>query len=141
VADRWTQLLTEGHDIVFVVDEDLAVRDSLKFFLTLEGFSVRACGSGAELLSRADLGQGRCLVMEAEMPDMDGFEVLARLSARGVALPAILITNYANATFRRRAATAGVEHIVEKPLLNGSLLERIREVLGLHRRDAALSPG
>jgi len=68
------------------------------------------------------------------MPLMDGFEVLDFLAARRATLPAILLTSYASATLRRRAATVGVRYVLEKPILNGSLLERIQEVLGHDRQ-------
>jgi FixJ family two-component response regulator len=126
--------MTHGQDIIFVVDNDLAVRESLRFALELEGLTVRPCGSGAELLRHPDLPHGRCVVMECNMPLMDGFEVLDFLAARRATLPAILLTSYASATLRRRAATVGVRYVLEKPILNGSLLERIQEVLGHDRQ-------
>ena len=52
--------MTKAQDIVLVVDDDLAVRESLKFALELEGLSVRACGSGEEFLSHPDLPRARC---------------------------------------------------------------------------------
>jgi two-component system response regulator FixJ len=122
--------MTEGKNIVFVVDDDLAVRESLKFSLGLEGLVVHLFGSGAELLRHPDLGQAGCLVMDCKMPLMDGFEVLAILAARDAKLPVILLTSYATDAFRRRAAEFGVKFILEKPLLNGSLVHRVRDVLG-----------
>ena len=62
--------MIKGQEIVFVVDDDLAVRESLKFALELEGLVVRVCGSGAELLRHSDLSHAGCLVMECRMPIM-----------------------------------------------------------------------
>jgi two-component system, LuxR family, response regulator FixJ len=132
--------MTERQHIVFVVDDDLAVRESLKFALELEELVVRLCGSGAELLRHPELRQAGCLVMESKMPLMDGFEVLGILATRGTKLPVILLTSYATDTFRRRAAASGVKFILEKPLLNGSLLDRIREVLGCGSQVALVAP-
>jgi two-component system response regulator FixJ len=123
-----------------VVDCDLAVRESLKFALELEGLVVRLCGSGAELLRHPDLRQAGCLVMVCKMPLMDGFEVLDILAIRGAKLPVVLLTSYATDAFRRRAAASGVKFILEKPLLNGSLVDRIREVLGCSRQVALVEP-
>jgi two-component system, LuxR family, response regulator FixJ len=132
--------MIKGREIVFVVDDDLAVRESLKFALELEGLAVSVCGSGAELLRHSDLPEAGCLVMECRMPLMDGFEVLDILAARGAKLPVILLTSYATAAFRHRAAAAGVKYILEKPLLNGSLVDRIHEVLGCSRQVTVAAP-
>ena len=71
---------------------------------------------------------------------MDGFEVLDILDARGVKVPVILLTSYATEGFRRRAGAAGVKYILEKPLLNGSLLDSIHEVLGGSRQVTLAAP-
>jgi two-component system response regulator FixJ len=132
--------MTEGQHIVFVVDCDLAVRESLKFALELEGLVVRLCRSGAELLQHPDLRQAGCLVMECTMPLMDGFEVLDILAIRGAKLPVVLLTSYATDAFRRGAAASGVKFILEKPLLNGSLVETIRDVLRFGSQVKLVAP-
>jgi two-component system, LuxR family, response regulator FixJ len=132
--------MTEGQHIVFVVDDDLAVRESLKFALELEGLVVRVCASGAELLRHPDLRQAGCLVMECKMPLMDGFEVLDILAARRTELPVILLTSFATDAFRRRAAASGAKFILEKPLLNGSLVGRIHELLGCRLQVTLVAP-
>jgi two-component system, LuxR family, response regulator FixJ len=125
--------MTEGQDIILVVDDDLAVRESLKFALELEGLAVRAFGSGRELLEHPDLPRARCLVLDYRMPVMDGFEVLDRLADRQVRLPVILITSDATGAIRHRAAICGVQHVLEKPLSDSTLVENIQDILG-HQR-------
>jgi two-component system, LuxR family, response regulator FixJ len=119
----------EGEAIILVVDDDLAVRESLKFALELEGLAVRACGSGEELLEHPDLPRARCLILDYKMPVMNGFEVLDRLAARKIRLPVILITSGVTGAIRQRAAAAGVRHVLEKPLSDSALLENIQGVL------------
>jgi FixJ family two-component response regulator len=63
------------------------------------------------------------------MPDLDGFGVIAELSARNVALPVILITAPVTGTTRRRAQEAGVFELLEKPLLGGALVDNIRRAI------------
>ncbi len=121
--------MIEGQAIVLVVDDDLAVRESLKFALELEGLAVRVFGSGRELLEHPGLPQARCLILDYRMPVMDGFEVLDHLAARKVRLPVILITSGATGALRQRAAAAGVWHVLEKPLSDSSLVENIQDVL------------
>ena len=114
--------------VVIVVDDDLAVRNSLKFSLEVEGFVVRAYPGGTELLKDAELQRAGCLVIDQNMSGMNGLEVVARLRAREVAVPAILITSCPTAVVRARAAAAGVA-IVEKPFLGTVLFDRIRDVV------------
>jgi FixJ family two-component response regulator len=114
--------------VVVVVDDDVAVRNSLKFSLEVEGFVVRAYPGGTELLKDAELQRAGCLVIDQNMSGMNGLEVVARLRARDVAVPAILITSYPTAVLRERAAAAGVA-IVEKPFLGTVLVDRIRDVV------------
>ena len=126
--------MTKRRDLVLVVDDDAAVRQSLKFALELEGLAVHTFGSGAELLRYPELRQARCLVLDYKMPEMDGFAVLDRLAARGVLLPVILITPNAMDGVRTRARVAGVRHVLEKPLSDGALLDSISQVLGRNLR-------
>ncbi|HVJ51848.1 MAG TPA: response regulator [Aliidongia sp.] len=123
------EAMMERKDIVLVVDDDQAVREALKFALEVEGLSVRVCGSGMEALSHPDLTQARCLILDLRMPGMDGFDLLDRMAGMRLHLPVILITAPINAAVRRRASAAGVRHVLEKPLLDGALLDSIHDVL------------
>ena len=114
--------------IILVVDDDPAVRDSLKFSLELEGLTVHACDSGQALLDRSDLGQAGCIVLDYKMPEMDGLEVIEKLEERLIQVPVILITSSLPTQIRKRASRAGVAHILEKPLLGSILIDRIREI-------------
>ena len=127
----WDATMKEdGRDIVLVLDDDEGVRESLKFSLELEGFAVRVCAEGRELLTHPDLERARCLVLDYRMPTMDGFEVLAHLAARGSGLPVILITSNVDLSLLRRAAGVGVLQVLEKPLSDSALLENIHTALG-----------
>jgi FixJ family two-component response regulator len=116
--------------IILVVDDDPAVRDSLKFSLELEGLVVHTFDSGTALLEDPQLAQARCLVLDYKMPKMDGFDVLDALEKRGIRVPVILIAGPVTAGIRVRALRAGVAHILEKPLLDTALVDRIRDVIG-----------
>jgi two-component system, LuxR family, response regulator FixJ len=122
--------MTNGRDLVFVVDADLAVRQSLKFALEAEGLIVNACAGGDELLAHPELRSADCLVLDSKMPSITGGWILDRLAVLDVRVPIILMTSYATDGFRRRAAAAGVRQILEKPLLDGALLDGIRQILG-----------
>jgi len=113
--------------VIAVVDDDPAVRNSLKFSLELEGFAVRAYRSGVEFLAAADFGDCGCFIIDQRMPGMSGMELIAALRERNVSTPAILIISQPNKVLSARAADADVP-IIEKPLLSNALVEKIREV-------------
>ena len=113
--------------MVIVVDDDPAVRNSLRFSLEIEGFAVRDYPDGMELLNDRELPRHGCLVIDENMPGMKRLDVVARLRDRHVAVPAILITSHPTAMLSERAARAGVP-IVEKPLLGNTLVDRIHDM-------------
>jgi two-component system, LuxR family, response regulator FixJ len=112
--------------VVVVVDDDPAVRNSLKFALELEGFAVRTYGSAAELLRAGDVDACDCFVVDQRMPNLSGMDLIAQLRDRHIATPAILMASQAPAALSTRAALANIP-IVEKPLLGSALVDRIRE--------------
>jgi FixJ family two-component response regulator len=118
--------------LVIVVDDDAAVRNSLKFALELEGFVVRAYDGGPAMLADRESLNGGCLVVDEFMPGMTGVELVRNLRRHSVEMPAILITAKPSATLSRRAALSGIEIVLEKPLEDGALLGCIREALRTH---------
>ncbi len=127
------ELLASG-PLVIVVDDDVAVRNSLKFSLEIEGFVVRVYAGANELLREAELpGVGSCLLVDQNMPGMNGLDLVAHLRARAVAVPAILMTSSPTKALSERASKAWVA-IVEKPFLGTTLVDRIRDLFS--RGDA-----
>jgi FixJ family two-component response regulator len=114
-----------ANQVVLVIDDDPTVRSSLKFSLEVAGFTVRTYSGPDEFLNEADLPAKSCLLVDYYMPGINGLELLARLRDRGVSIPAIVITGYANCTLRDELAVAGVP-LIEKPFLTNVWTERIR---------------
>jgi two-component system, LuxR family, response regulator FixJ len=114
---------------VILVDDDAAVRKSLKFSLEAEGLSVDVYANGADLLDAPAPPRNACLVIDYVMPELDGIELLRRLRARGILAPAILITPQASAELRERAARTGFCEVIEKPLEDTSFYDSIRAAL------------
>jgi FixJ family two-component response regulator len=110
---------------VLVVDDDAAVRSALQFVLELEGFRVLLYDGAAALLADV-LPSCGCLVIDYRMPGMDGLELVERLRARQVALPAIVISGRVDGDLRRRARRLGVAWVLEKPLSDAALVDSIR---------------
>jgi two-component system response regulator FixJ len=114
---------------VIVVDDDAAVRQSLKFALEMEGLDVRLYESGDQLLADADLPATGCLVVDYYMPTMNGVELMERLRRRAVKLPAILITARATKDMHKRATQSGFRQVLEKPLEDSTLVDSILGVI------------
>jgi two-component system response regulator FixJ len=117
--------------VILIVDDDEAVRDSLRNMMKSEGFEVRAFSNGHDLLNEASLPMIGCLVVDYHMPAMNGLELVNALRGRGFSIPAILITGDPTKYVRDRAAEIAVL-VVEKPLLGSYLLDRIREPVAKH---------
>ena len=113
--------------VIAVVDDDPAVCSSLKFSLELEGFAVRVYRNGAEFLATDSLADCKCFVIDQRMPGMSGMQGISELRGRNISTPAILIISQPSRVLSARAAEADVP-IIEKPLLNNALVEKIREV-------------
>ena len=117
--------------VIVVVDDDEAVRDSLRSLMESEGFEVRAFSNGHDLLNEASLPAIGCLVVDYNMPAMNGLELVSALRGRGVSTPAILITGNPTEYVRLRAAAIAVL-VVEKPWQGSYLLDCVREAVAKH---------
>ena len=113
---------------VILVDDDPAVTHAIQFSFDLEGLDVRSFRDGESLLAAGDMPDSGCLILDHNLPGMDGLALLERLRAAGVELPAILVTTNPRTALRNRAAAAGVP-IIEKPLLTDALLMTVRKAL------------
>jgi two-component system response regulator FixJ len=111
---------------VYVVDDDADVLGSLRFLLETDGFNVRTFRNGAALLNAARSTGIDCFVIDYKMPDMNGLDLAGRLRNRDITAPVILITGYPDENISARAEAAGVRHVLRKPLLEESLVTRIR---------------
>jgi two-component system response regulator FixJ len=111
---------------VYVVDDDADVLGSLRFLLETDGFDVRTFRNGASLLNAVRSTDVDCFVIDYKMPDMNGIDLAGRLRNRDIAAPVILITGYPDENISAKAEAAGVRHVLMKPLLDESLVTRIR---------------
>jgi FixJ family two-component response regulator len=110
--------------VIVIVDDDFAVRNSLAFALTEEGFLVRTYCSAEMLLDGVLLSDASCLVIDQKLPGLSGLDLADELRRRDVSAPVILITTGPTAQVRRAAAAAGIA-IVEKPLIGDALFHEI----------------
>lgn len=112
--------------IVAVVDDDTAVCDSTRMLLEAYDFEVRTYQSAAEFLKESP--GVSCLVVDYQMPGLNGLELVSELRKRGLSVPVIMITATEDATIERRAAELGIRSVLRKPL-GKSLLGAINKEL------------
>ena len=117
----------DGHArVVAVVDDDDAVRDSIRFLLEMADYTVRTYDSPLPMLA-VGWRTLDCLVVDQHMPGVTGLEVLARLRGEGAALPVVLITGSISPDLERRATELGARVMV-KPLVEDDLLAFVAAV-------------
>jgi len=113
---------------VCVVDDDEAVRDSMRVLLESHGMTVRDYASARAFLAE-DLPAGGCLLLDLHMPEMTGLELLEKLRADHVGIPAIIMTGRSDAGLRARAQRAGVFAFLDKPVDEDELVDSIAHAM------------
>lgn len=113
--------------VLLIVDDDAAVLRSLAFMAGTRGYEVVGCASATEAMVRVS-GSVACLILDQNLPDEQGVQLLRRIRAAGIEAPALLMTTGPSAALRSQAAAVGAP-IVEKPLLDESLFQQIERLL------------
>jgi len=119
--------------IVFVVDDDDAVRNSLKLLLKSAGLVAEAASSAQDFLKAYDVARPGCLVLDVRMPGMSGLELQHELNMRGAAIPVIFITGNGDIPMAVEAMQHGAFDFLQKPFRDQDLLDRVQRALA---RDA-----
>lgn len=118
--------------LIHVIDDDDAVRESLKFLLECAGYAVRAHDNALAFLDI--LGDGGkpsrgCIVTDVRMPDMNGLELVGRLKGMGVREPIVVITGHADVPMAIQAMKAGVFDFIEKPFADDHFLSVVEKAV------------
>lgn len=121
--------MSSAKPTVYVVDDDAAVLGSLRFLLETDGFAVRTFRNATALLNASGTPGADCYVIDYKMPDINGIELVGRLRQSDGETPVILITGYPDGNISARAAAAGVQDVILKPLLDENLVKRIRHAI------------
>jgi FixJ family two-component response regulator len=115
--------------IVFIVDDDDAVRESLVFLMKSVNQKAEAYGSAQEFLDSFNPDQAGCLLLDIRMPGMSGLELQSKLKELHSILPIIFITGHGDVPMAVKAIQAGAADFIQKPFRDQELLDRIQEVL------------
>lgn len=114
---------------VYVVDDDPAMRDSLRWLLESVDFQVHVFDSATAFLDGYDAARPSCLVLDVRMPGMSGLDLQDELVRRGVSIPMIMISAHGDVPVAVRALKSGAIDFIEKPFSDQLLLDRVRQAL------------
>ncbi len=120
--------MSDGKPTVFVVDDDVSVRESLKLLIESAGWQPETFGSGQEFLARPRVPAPSCLVLDVVLPDLNGCD-LQKLVVDRADMPIIFITGYGDVPTTVRAMRAGAVDFFTKPLVDDVLLSAIRNAI------------
>ena len=114
---------------VLIIDDEIAIRETLEQILSYEGYDVKKAGSGAEGLAVVVSASPDVILLDVKMPGMDGFEVLDRLAEGGHGMPVIVISGHGNIETAVEAVRKGAYDFLEKPLDRSRLLVTLTNCL------------
>jgi two-component system response regulator FixJ len=124
---------------VHVIDDDEAVRDSLRFLFESAGLTVRSYDSAAAFIAAAGAENRGCVLTDVRMPGFDGIALLRRLAELGLDLPVIVMTGHADVPLAVQALKEGATDFIEKPFDDDRVLNAVQAALeaGRRRREEA----
>jgi FixJ family two-component response regulator len=128
--------MSRGTPIVFVVDDDISVRESLESLIRFAGWQPQMFASAQEFLSRPRVFVPSCLVLDVSLPDLSGLDLQNRIAADRIDMPIIFITGHGDVPMAVRAMKAGAVEFLTKPYGDEVLLNAIQQAIECS--DAAL---
>src|SRR6266404_2408581 len=132
--------MVEASPWIAVVDDDPAVLKALSRLLRSHAFHARTYGSGQEFLAALPAGLPDCLIVDLQMPEMNGLELQQHLESNGIKIPTILITAHADGTVHERSDEGTLVASLRKPLQEEGLFSAVERAIG-SSRNAELKPG
>jgi len=115
--------------LVFIVDDDEAVRNSLRLLVKSIGLNATMLGSAQEFLASYDPMQPGCLILDVRMPGMSGLELQQQLNLRGAVIPVIFITGHGDIPMAVEAMQQGAFDFLQKPFRDQDLIDRLQRAL------------
>jgi len=116
--------------LVCVVDDDASFRTAVERRLKLAGYDVETYSSAQQLLDRLPVAENPgCILLDVQMPGLNGLDLQSRLTERGSILPIVFVTGYADTPSTVRAIKAGAEDVLTKPTSSALLIDAIERAL------------
>ena len=122
--------MSETVSQIYVVDDDLSVREAVGRLIRSAGLNVRTFASAQEILANLGKEMPSCLVLDIQLPDLDGFELKDELARKDMPVPIIFLTGHGDIPMSVRAIKAGAVDFLTKPFNDEYLLEAIRDAIG-----------
>ena len=119
--------------IVFVVDDDVSVREALESLIRSAGLRVESFASAEEFLARRRGDESGCLVLDVRLPNLSGIDLQKRMAKLDLALPIIFITGHGDVPTTVQAMKGGALEFLTKPFVDSDLLEAIQRAIARHR--------
>ena len=126
--------MDEKNPLVFVVDDDASIRDSLKDLIGSAGLDVQTFASAQEFLTSPRPDVPTCLVLDVQLPGLSGLDLQQELAKLGVQIPIIFITGHGDIPMSVRAMKAGAIEFLTKPFRDDDLLNAIEQAINRSRR-------
>jgi two-component system response regulator FixJ len=123
-------------DLVQIIDDDDALRDSLTFLLLSAGIEAKSYDSAASFLNDPQRGTSGCIITDVRMPGMSGIDLLRKLKSDGVTVPVIVMTGHGDVPLAVEAMKLGAFDFIEKPFDDDALLMSVRGALGVQEKHA-----
>jgi FixJ family two-component response regulator len=120
--------MSQTTPIVFVVDDDVSIRESLEALIRWAGWEPETFSSAHEFLSRPAVDAPSCLVLDVKLPDLNGLDLQKRIAGRS-AMPIIFLTGYGDVPMTVEAMKAGAVEFLTKPFESDALLDAIRHAI------------
>jgi FixJ family two-component response regulator len=121
--------MSDATPIVFVVDDDVSVRESLEALIRCEGWQPEIFACAQEFLSRPPVAVPSCLVLDVNLPDLNGLDLQQRVGADRTDMPIIFITGHGDVPMTVQAMKAGAVEFLTKPLDDDALVSAIRHAI------------
>lgn len=132
-----SSLVSRAKPIVFVVDDDVSVRESLELLIRSDGWELEMFASAEEFLARPREFAPSCLILDVNLPDLSGLDLQERVAADRIDMPIIFLTGYGDVPMTVKAMKAGAVEFLTKPFGSDVLLGAIRSAIA--RSGAALA--
>ncbi|HLJ05112.1 MAG TPA: response regulator, partial [Acetobacteraceae bacterium] len=127
------RMVSPSAEMVFVVDDDISVREALEAMISSAGWDVVAFESAAAFLAYPRALRPSCLVLDVDLPDLNGLELQARIAGDRAEMPIIFITGYGDVPMSVKAMKAGAVEFLTKPFDDAAMLEAVASALARSR--------